>query len=323
AYQLADALSAALSGTSTTNLKMDGEEIAVNLSLSDDYNASVDNMRQILIPTAYGTTVPVGQVATLVFDNSPTQIDRSDQQRYVTVDVTVEGNDLSAVSQDILAFMDQYPFPDGYRYEEGGTYEQMIEAFEDLFLALLAAVLLVFIVMAAQFESLLMSIIVMLSVPFAVSGAFLLLFLTGNTLSLTSFTGLIILVGIVVNNAILLVEFIKFNKQTMERDEAIVLAGKFRLRPILMTTLTTCVGMIPLSLGRGDGGEILAPLAISVMGGLVGSTLVTLILIPVFYASIDDARLRREEKKAERQRRIAALEQRWKEEDEARGKQQI
>ena len=130
-----------------------------------------------------------------------------------------------------------------------------------------------------------------------------------------SFTSLVILIGIVVNNSILLVEFIKINSETMGRDEAIVEAGRTRLRPILMTTLTTIVGMIPMSMGLGDGGEILAPMGVSIMGGLIGSTVGALILVPVMYAANDDRRSRREKKKQEHEEKIAALERQWAAED--------
>lgn len=316
AYQLASSLDNALTGTSSTDLKINGEKIKITLSLADDYGKSVDNMQQIMIPLRTGDSVPVGQIATIEYGNSPAQIDRNDQQRYVTIDVDISGRDLSKTSKTILAYLDSYTFPPGYYYEQGGVYDEMVDAFFDLFLALLAAVLLVFMVMAAQFESMVLSLIVMGSVPFAMSGAFLVLFLTGNTLSITSFAGLIILVGIVVNNAILLVEFIKINRLEMARDDAIVLAGRHRLRPILMTTVTTIVGMFPLSLGRGDGGEIMAPLAISVMGGLIGSTLVALILIPILYAMVDDAKVKRQERRRKKDLMLDMLEVRWREEDE-------
>ena len=166
-------------------------------------------------------------------------------------------------------------------------------------------------VLASQFESLTQPLIIMMAIPFAMSGAFLALFLTGKTLSVTSFLGLIMLVGIVVKNSILLVEFIRRNKDQMDRDEAIIQAGKYRLRPILMTSLATCFGMIPLSLGLGDGGEILSPLGVSIIGGLIGSTVITLILIPVLYAMTDDRRIRREKKAEQRRAEIRILEEQW------------
>ena len=319
--QLASSLSTALSGTSTTDITIDGKNIDVKLSLADDYSDAVGNLEQIQISTPAGGTVPVGQIADIQFDNSPVQINRLNQERYITINVDIASDDLSKTSAEIMEFLDSYPFPEGYGYEDGGMYEQMTDTFGDLLLALLAAVLLVFMVMAAQFESFVLSLIVMASIPFAMSGAFLALFLTGSTLSITSFAGLIILVGIVVNNAILLVEFIKINKENgMDRNLAIISAGRHRLRPILMTTTTTIVGMIPLSLGLGDGGEIMAPLAISVMGGLMGSTLVALILIPVLYSLVDDARERKRTRKEQHHAEILALEEEWKEEDEHGGK---
>lgn len=314
AYQMASALESALNGSTATRLKVEGDEIEVNLALSDAYGASIDNMKQILIPTMAGGTVPVGQIASFEFGNSPTQIDRINQERYMTVSVSIEGDDLTAVSEQVFSLLDVYPFPEGYSYVEGGLYEQMVEAFGDLFLALVVAILLVFMVLASQFESLTQPFIVMVAIPFAMSGSFLALFLAGKTLSITSFLGLIMLVGIVVNNSILIIEFIRQNKERMGRDEALVLAGTTRLRPILMTTLTTCVGMIPLSLGYSDGGEMMSPLGVSIIGGLLGSTAVTLILVPVLYAVMDDAKDRRREKRARRDAEIRDLIHRWDEE---------
>ncbi|NLY71132.1 MAG: efflux RND transporter permease subunit [Clostridiales bacterium] len=314
AYQLANSLESALTGTKSTNLKVDGNEIAINLSLADTYGTSIDNMKQILIPTLTGTTVPVGQIAEFEFGNSPSQIDRSNQQRYINVNVYTDTADLSTVSEKVFDIINNYSFPSGYSYDEGGLYEQMIEVFGDLFLALIVSILLVYMVLASQFESLTLPFIVMISIPFAMSGSFLILFLTGKTLSITSFVGLILLVGIVVNNSILIVEFIKQNMEIMDRDQAIIVAGKYRLRPILMTTLTTCVGMIPLSLGLGDGGEMLSPLGISIIGGLISSTVITLVLVPVLYSIMDDSKRKRLEKKKIRQQEIQALIEEWNEE---------
>ena len=312
AYQLANALESSLSGSTATRLKVDGEEIEINLSLNDTYGKTVDNMKQIMVPTARGTTVPVGQIADFEFDNSPTQIYHQNQTRMITLTASTDDNtDLGTVSRDVNRVLETYPFPEGYYYDNGGQQEQMTEAFGQLFLALIVAILLVYMLLAAQFESLVLPLIVMMAVPFAMSGAFLALFFAGMRLSIISFTSLVILIGIVVNNSILLVEFIKINSETMGRDEAIVEAGRTRLRPILMTTLTTIVGMIPMSLGLGDGGEILAPMGVSIMGGLVGSTIGALVLVPVMYAANDDRRQRREVKKKEREEKIAALEQQW------------
>jgi HAE1 family hydrophobic/amphiphilic exporter-1 len=244
-------------------------------------------------------------------DNSPTQITRVNQLRTITLSCAVEGRDLGSVNQDVMALINGYHLPDGYSFDSGGQQEQMTEIFSDLFVALAVAVLLVFMVLASQFESLRMAIVVMMSVPFAFSGSFLALFLAGMHLSITAFVGLIMLVGIVVNNAILLVEFIKQNEGAMERDAAIVAAGVTRLRPILITTVTTCVGLIPLSLSQGGGGEMLAPIGVSSIGGLMASTLVTLFLIPVMYAWVDDKKQQSEKRKQTKQEWLAALEKKW------------
>ncbi|MBQ2228497.1 MAG: efflux RND transporter permease subunit, partial [Firmicutes bacterium] len=204
---------------------------------------------------------------------------------------------------------------DGYTYEIQGLADTMTEMFGSLFKALVVAIALVFLVLAAQFESMTMAFIVMMAIPFAMTGAFIAMFLTGTKMSLTSLLGLVLLVGTVVNNSILLVEFINQNKHSMGREEAMVAAGKQRLRPILMTTLTTIVGMIPLSLGYGEGGEILAPMGISIIGGLLTSTLLTLIVIPCMYKLVEERRDASAAKAEARAAEIAALEAKWAEED--------
>ncbi len=317
AYQISSGLSSALKGTSSTDVTIDGDDISVKLSLDDSYADSVENMKQILITGSYGTSVPVGQIARFEYDNSPSMIGHSNQKRYVTINIQTKGKSLDSATEDIMKIVDSYAFPEGYYYETGGLEEQMMDIFGDLLLALVIAILLVFLILAAQFESITMPFIVVMAIPFAMTGAFLALFITNTALSMTSFLGLIILVGIVVNNSILLVEFINQNKQIMGRDEALVQAGVMRLRPILMSCGTTVIGMIPLSLGFGDGGELLAPMGIAIIGGLIASTLVTLFLIPVLYAIIDDRGIRRKEKKQAKIEAARLLEEQWAKEDAA------
>jgi len=315
AYQLANGLSSALSGSTATTLKVDGNETDVVLSLPSTYKESVDNMKQIMITGATGLQVPVGQIANFEFDNSPNMINRINQVRYVTLDVDIQSNDLSGVSAQVVKLVDSFAFPDGYYYDTGGQQEQMLDAFGSLALALVIAIALVYLLLAAQFESLTLPAIVMMAIPFAMSGAFFALFVTGTSLSMTSFLGLIMLVGIVISNSILLVEFIRQNKLIMGRDEALIQAGKVRLRPILMTTVATCAGMIPMSLSIGEGTEMLAPMAISIIGGLIASTLVTLVLIPVLYGIVDDHKNKRIRKAELKDERIRSLETKWEKED--------
>lgn len=315
AYQLAGSLSNAISGTTATRLTVDGTDIDVNLSLNEDAASSVESMKQILITGSYGTSVPVGQIAEFEYDNAPSLIQRNNQTNYITLNVDVSENSATGGSSEVLRAVNSYLFPDGYYIEESGIYDQMMEAFGSLFKALIIAVALVFLLLAAQFESVTLSFVVMMAVPFAMSGAFLAMFLTGTSLSMTSFLGLIILVGVVVNNSILLVEFIKQNEEKLGIKEALVQAGKMRLRPILMSCTTTVVGMIPLSLGLGDGGEMLAPMAVSIIGGLIASTLVTLFLIPILYDVINDRKDKKKLKAEAKAAHTAELEAKWAKED--------
>jgi len=315
AFQLANGLSSALSGTTATRLKVAGEEIDVVLTLPDTFRESIDNMRQIMITGSAGIPVPVGQIASFEFDNAPSAINRLNQQRYISLNIDIESNDLGGAASRITAVLENYPFPDGYYFETYGMQEEMLDAFSSLFQALIIAILLVYLILAAQFESLVLPFIVTTSIPFAMSGAFLAMFITGTKLSMTSFLGLIMLVGIVINNSILLVTFITQYRDKMGRDEALVEAGKVRLRPILMTSLTTCAAMVPISLGMGEGTEMMAPMGISIIGGLIASTVVTLVFVPVLYSIIDDNKEKRRLKREAKNERIAALEAKWLEED--------
>lgn len=315
AYQLANALSTALDGTTATRITINGDTIDVKLSLTDYYAESLENAKQVVVQGNYGTPVTVGQIASFETDNAPSYIGHYNQQRYVTINISQAGNDLSRSTREVKAFIDSYPLPDGYYFQMEGIAETMTEAFGSLFNAILVAVALVFLILAAQFESLTMAFVVMMAVPYAMTGAFIGLFLTGKSLCMTSLLGLVLLVGTVVNNSILLVEFINQNRDEMGVHEAVVAAGKLRMRPILMTTLTTVVGMIPLALGIGQGGEMMAPMAVSVIGGLIASTILTLIIIPCLYEMIDNAQNRRAEKRAEKAKEIEELERQWAIED--------
>ncbi|MDR3295166.1 MAG: efflux RND transporter permease subunit [Clostridiales Family XIII bacterium] len=309
AYQLAQTLNSALSGVSSTSLKSGGEETDITLSLNGAYGDSIDNMLQIAITAPTGQTLTVGEIADVVYDNSPAQIDRQDQVRTATVSSGISGRDLQSVSTDIDAALSTYLLPSGYTYSIGGEAEEMMESFTNLFLALLLAVLLIFMILASQFESLIQPFIIMLAIPFALTGAFIALFITNTPLSLVAFLGIIMLSGIVVNNSILLIDFINQNKAIYDtREEAIINAGRFRLRPILMTGFTTCLGLLPLSLGLGSGAEMQAPMGITVIGGLIFSTLITLILVPVIYTIVDDRSVRyRNRRDAKRQAKTERL----------------
>jgi len=315
AFQLANSLSSSLSGVTATQLRVAGEETNVVLSLPDTFAESIDNMRQIMVTGSAGIPVPVGQISTLEFDNSPGTIYRFNQQRSIVLNVNIDSDNLAATAMQIITLVENYNFPDGYFHQAFGMQEELFNAFGGLIQAFIIAIALVYLVLAAQFESLVLPFIVTTSIPFAMSGAFVALFVTGTAFSMTSLLGLVMLVGIVINNSILLVTFISKYRDTMDRNESLIEAGKVRMRPILMTALTTCAAMIPISLGIGEGAEMMAPMGISIIGGLIASTVVTLVFVPVLYSVIDDNKQKRMAKKALKNERIAALEAKWREED--------
>jgi HAE1 family hydrophobic/amphiphilic exporter-1 len=212
-------------------------------------------------------------------------IDRKDQQRLTTVTANVAGRDLGSVASDVQAILDRIPRPVGYNLIVAGDYEEQQKAFDELIISLVLALMLVYMVLACQYESLRDPLVVMMSVPLAAVGVLILLFLTGTTLNLQSYIGCIMLGGIVVNNAILLVDQSgRLTRQGMSVRDAVAEAGRRRLRPILMTTMTTVLALLPLAFGIGEGSDAQAPLARAVVGGLTGSTLITLVLIPAVYS---------------------------------------
>lgn len=293
ASQIASAVRSSLSGQVATRYSIDGSEIDVLIKGDSIYSESLSNLKQSTISSPTGINVPLSQVSELSIRKGPVSINREEQVRTINVTGDISGRDVGSVNTDIEAKLQQYEMPKGYSYELGGENEQALEAFRNLALALVLAIVLVYMVLASQFESLLYPFIIMLTVPIAIGGGILGLIFTGRNLSAIAFIGFIMLAGIVVNNAIVLVDYINTRRKNgEERDEAILNAGPIRLRPILMTTLTTVLGLVPLALGIGDGGEIQAPMATVVVSGLIISTLLTLLFIPVMYTVLDDFSLK-------------------------------
>ena len=235
-------------------------------------------------------SVPLAQVAVLEKVMGPQTIDREDQVRTVFVDSQIYGRDLGSVADDLEGKLAGLETPPGYTVEIGGEQAEMMDAFGELTTAMILAVVLVYLVMAAQFESLLHPLVIMFSLPNAFTGGILALLITGYTFSIITFIGAIVLAGIVVNNAIILVDYINQLRRLhgMPYRQAIAEAGKARLRPVLMTSFTTCLAMLPLALGLGEGAELQAPLAAVILGGLLVSTFFTLVLVPVMYSLFDD-----------------------------------
>ncbi|MGI6575416.1 MAG: efflux RND transporter permease subunit [bacterium] len=287
--QIARAVDAALRGQVATKLRLAGEEIDIRVRLANINTAR--ELEGLVITTPLGQQLVLGDMAEFVVAEGPQSIQRENQVRVVTVSAGITGRDLGSVMADVQRQLALIPLPEGYYLEYGGEYQEMADAFSGLGLALVLAIVIVYAVLAAQFESLLHPFTIMFSVPFAFTGAVLGLFLTGHNLNVPSAIGGIMLVGIVVNNAIVLVDYINILRERgMELTEAIITAGKTRLRPILMTTLTTILGLFPLALGIGEGAEAQAPLATVVMGGLLCSTLLTLLLVPTLYTVVDGIR---------------------------------
>ena len=267
-----------------------GEDMDIRVVLPDGYANTTEKLRYLNILSPAGMAVPLLEVVDIEEGYGPISISRSDQTRYVSVSCDYVGRDLASVTDDIQAAVNNIPLPQDYTIELSGQSTEMMEAFSDLGLAMVLAIILVYMVMAALFESFSYPFIIMFSLPTTLIGVILALVIGHNTLNVISLIGMIMLVGIVVNNAIVLVDCInQFRADGMERNEAIFHAGPIRLRPILMTTLTTVLAMLPMAFASGDGAELSAPLATVVAGGLAVSTLFTLILVPVMYTLFDDA----------------------------------
>ncbi|AGA70644.1 cation/multidrug efflux pump [Desulfitobacterium dichloroeliminans LMG P-21439] len=289
AYQIANGLKGTLSGTTATQYRYEGKEINVVISGDETFKQSIANLEQTPITTPLGISVPLSQIAEVSIERGPTAIEREDQARVVRVTSDIVGSDLAGITSAIQTKLDGYQLPNGYVYEMGGENEEMMQSFADLAMALVLAIVLVYMILAAQFESLIHPFTIIFSLPMGFSGGMLGLFITGSSISVPAFIGLILLTGIVVSNAIVLVDYINKRLEMGDtREEAIENAGPVRLRPIIMTSLTTALGLIPMALGMGEGSETMAPMAVVVVFGLTLSTVSTLILVPVIYTMNDD-----------------------------------
>ena len=280
-----EVLKTAVAGSRAGEYRASGNSYRILVQLKDAEKLSLDEILDITLATKSGDNVALRNVVMTVPGRGPILIDRKDQQRIVTLEANVAGRDLGSVAYDVQALLDQIPRPVGYDLLVAGTFEEQKKAFHELVIALVLALVLVYMVLACQYESLRNPLVVMFSVPLAAVGVLVTLFLTKTTLNLQSYIGCIMLGGIAVNNAILLVDQAgQLSRRGMPVRDAVIEAGRRRLRPILMTTLTTILGLLPLALGIGEGADAQAPLARSVIGGLTGSTLITLVLIPVVYS---------------------------------------
>ncbi|MGD9677927.1 MAG: efflux RND transporter permease subunit [Vulcanibacillus sp.] len=277
------------SGQLATRIRYEGQEINVIVTLPKEYKQDMSQIEDIPIMLHNGTSIKLRDVAELTQAQGFAQINHEDQKRQVSVEGDIIGRDLGSITTDIENNLKNINVPDGYVIKTGGQAEEMMESFDSLKYALILSVFLVYMVMAVQFEAITHPLTIMFSIPASFIGIIFGLVVTGRTLNVSTFIGIIMLVGIVVNNAIVLVDYINILRERgRDRREAILEAGPARLRPILMTTLTTVLALIPLTLGLGEGAELQAPFATVVVFGLSFSTLVTLVLVPVMYTYMDD-----------------------------------
>lgn len=273
-----------MNGMTASVFREDGEEYKIKVRNDRSHRSSVEDIENILIYNTQGKAVRLSEVAKVVERQALPSIKRQDRERVVKVSATLYGTTLDVAAAGIQSVIDKMDIPTEIGTKIGGSMEDQQESFSDMGMLLILILMLVYIVMAAQFESLRYPFIIMFSIPFAFVGFILSLFITGETINLMSLIGAIMLVGIVVKNGIVLVDYINLNRERgMGISQAVILGGKSRLRPVLMTSMTTILGMVPMSLGIGEGSELWQPMGIAIVGGLTVSTLVTLVIIPTVY----------------------------------------
>jgi HAE1 family hydrophobic/amphiphilic exporter-1 len=287
-YQIGISLRSQIEGIVATQYRIQGKEYDIRITLNKEYKDTPQKIRAMTIAT------PVGNVPlkNFLFDTTavgPAKIDHENTFRVVKVSGNVEGRDQNSVAQDVKKVLKEITVPPGFNIELGGGFEEMQTTFRDIGLVILLAVFLVYIIMVGQFESLKEPFIIMFSIPLAIIGVLWILFFTNTTINMQSLLGVLLLAGVVVNNAIVYVDYTNQlrRNQKMSLYDALIEAGRVRLKPILMTALTTIFGLIPMALGIGSGSELRAPMARSVIGGLIFSTFLTLVFIPTLYLVIE------------------------------------
>lgn len=293
AADISRAIQASIGGSRAGVYRDQGDEIDIIVRLRPEDRLNVQDIDNISVRASDGQVVPVSSLVTTSYGRGPTDIRRINGQRVTYINANLESGVALGDAVDLIrSNLVQMPLPDGFSIVYGGEYEEQMKSQRDFVMAIVMALVLIYMVMAAQFERFLDPLIVMASVPLAIIGVVPTLIITGTTLNMQSFMGMVMLIGIVVNNAILLVDYINIMRREDKLDiaPAVMKAGRLRLRPILMTTLTTVLGLLPLAIGIGAGAEMQASLARVVVGGLIASTLITLVLIPVVYVSANELR---------------------------------
>lgn len=275
-------------GDVATRLKERDRQLDILVRTAQADELDVSQVRNLVVSQVEGVPIPLSSVASVDLGRGPSEITHLDQHRAAIVSANLDRRDLGSVTADIRQLIRENPAPPALAVAMGGQNEEASTSFQSLMLALGLATFLVYMVMASQFESFLHPLVIMLTVPLGLVGVIYSLILTRTSISVVVLIGVVLLIGIVVNNAIVLVDFINQRRQEgLSKLEAIVDAGQARLRPILMTTATTVLGLLPMAFGIGEGAELRAPMAITVIGGMTFATLLTLVFIPVVYATVD------------------------------------
>ena len=295
---IADTINTFIEGSTATKYREKGETYDIYVRLEEESRSSPEDIENLTVVSPLtGRQIRLGNIAKIREITGPVSIERQNRERVVRVECNVYRRSPGKVVEDIKRRLEKLAIPQDIFVNFGGEAEEQAKAFRDLILLLMLGIMLVYMVMAAQFESLLDPFIVMFAVPFTFTGAILALILTGATLSVITFLGIIMLMGIVVNNAIVLVSYINILRaRGLSMLEAVTRSGKERLRPVLMTTITTLGGVLPLALSRGEGSEFWQPLGITMLGGLTASTAITMLFVPTFYAAVE-AKVKQREKK--------------------------
>lgn len=294
----ATALRNRINGGIASQFREDGEEYDIKVMYDPDHRTSIEDIENIMLFNASGSGVRIRDVGTVVERFTPPTIERKDRERIVTVTTVVQDVPMSEIVGKSQAVIDKMDIPLGINIELSGSYEDQKDSFSDLMTLALLIIVLVYIVMAAQFESYTYPGIIMSSLLFAFSGVFIILYLTGHTLNVMSMIGAIMLIGIVVKNGIVLIDYISLNRERgMSIRNAVIDGGMSRLRPVLMTSLTTILGMVPMAVGSGQGSEMWRPMGVAVIGGLTFSTILTLLFVPSLYCIFAGTGIKRQRRK--------------------------
>jgi HAE1 family hydrophobic/amphiphilic exporter-1 len=284
AFDVASLIKNKIEGFVATKFKEQDKRIDVRVYLKDEQRRRAENIKNLIINPGGAIPIPLSSVANVNILSGPNEIRRVDQDRSAVISANISDINLTSAVRNIYDVVERYPMPPGFSYELSGQNKEMETSLSSLTLAMLLAIFLVYIVMASQFESFLHPFLILFTIPMALIGVFLTLYVLKIPMGITVYIGMITLVGIVVNNAIVLIDYInKLRKRGLEKLEAIKQAGIVRLRPILITTSTTVLALLPMALGLGEGTEIRTPMAVTIIAGLLSATFLTLVLIPIVY----------------------------------------